>query len=271
VQTSLPVADSRGQWSGFSNHHVHPTLLSSQEMFEPIRGGTRGGQAEFKWSDVSADKDRENYLGHSINAPTGRWQKNKDVHWYNRDLDGGEAERLAEIKRVKEAEADALAVALGFAPAKRNADAEQNAAGSSNTADNDDVAKQQEKEERRRRKEEKRARKEEKRAHKEAKKALKACDHETMDNERSSAGRRDRTRSRSPRRSLSPRRMPHYEEGNRYQRSRRVSPGGSHRSRTPPWGDRRSPPHRLYTSGREGGRRDAHSADRRDRYDANRY
>ena len=28
-------------------------------MFEPIRGGTRGGQAEFKWSDVSADKDRE--------------------------------------------------------------------------------------------------------------------------------------------------------------------------------------------------------------------
>ena len=28
-------------------------------MFEPTRGGTRGGQAEFKWSDVSADKDRE--------------------------------------------------------------------------------------------------------------------------------------------------------------------------------------------------------------------
>lgn len=28
-------------------------------MYEPIRGGTRGGQAEFKWTDVSADKDRE--------------------------------------------------------------------------------------------------------------------------------------------------------------------------------------------------------------------
>lgn len=28
-------------------------------MFEPVRGGTRGGQAEFKWSDVSQDKDRE--------------------------------------------------------------------------------------------------------------------------------------------------------------------------------------------------------------------
>ncbi|KAF8226408.1 hypothetical protein L208DRAFT_1301953 [Tricholoma matsutake] len=81
-------------------------------MFEPIRGGTRGGQAEFKWSDVSADKDRENYLGHSINAPTGRWQKSKDVHWYNREKKQEEHERLAEIQRIKDLEADALAVAL---------------------------------------------------------------------------------------------------------------------------------------------------------------
>jgi len=28
-------------------------------MYEPTRDGTRGGQAEFKWTDVSADKDRE--------------------------------------------------------------------------------------------------------------------------------------------------------------------------------------------------------------------
>ncbi|KAM6504392.1 Kinase phosphorylation domain containing protein [Amanita muscaria] len=81
-------------------------------MFEPVRGGTRGGQAEFKWTDVAADKDREHYLGHSINAPTGRWQKNKDIHWYSRDqqslLDG----RDEEIRQVKELEANALAVAL---------------------------------------------------------------------------------------------------------------------------------------------------------------
>ncbi|KAF4613641.1 hypothetical protein D9613_007666 [Agrocybe pediades] len=106
-------------------------------MFEPVRGGTRGGQAEFKWSDVSADKDREvyslllltscndtqyhgclqNYLGHSINAPTGRWQKNKDIHWYNRDKESSDAAaraeaRAEEIRKIKEMEADALAAAL---------------------------------------------------------------------------------------------------------------------------------------------------------------
>ena len=35
-------------------------------MFEPVRGGTRGGQGQFKWSDVSADKDREVHGYHTI-------------------------------------------------------------------------------------------------------------------------------------------------------------------------------------------------------------
>lgn len=30
---------------------------------------------EFSWDDVKVDKHRENYLGHSIKAPVGRWQK----------------------------------------------------------------------------------------------------------------------------------------------------------------------------------------------------
>ncbi|KAF9512905.1 hypothetical protein BS47DRAFT_1022936 [Hydnum rufescens UP504] len=71
-----------------------------------------GGQGDFTWAEVSADKDRENYLGHSINAPTGRWQKNKDIHWYKRDVANSESDRLEEIRKIKEAEADALAVAL---------------------------------------------------------------------------------------------------------------------------------------------------------------
>ncbi|KAF7375115.1 hypothetical protein MSAN_00397900 [Mycena sanguinolenta] len=141
-------------------------------MFEPIRGGTRGGQAEFKWSDVSADKDRENYLGHSINAPTGRWQKNKDVHWYNRDVKQTDEERNEEIRKIKEAEADALAVALGFEPAPKSANPQpaESSSGSPKAPEDPNTAgleKAAEKAEARRqkalRKEERRARKEQRR------------------------------------------------------------------------------------------------------------
>jgi|TARA_B100000524_G_scaffold46783_2_gene22235 hypothetical protein len=41
------------------------------------RGGTRGGKDQFKWDDVKQDKDRECYLGHSLHASVGRWQKGK--------------------------------------------------------------------------------------------------------------------------------------------------------------------------------------------------
>jgi hypothetical protein len=58
------------------------------------------------------DKDREHYLGHSLNAPVGRWQNGKDLTWYNKEGQAGEDERAAEIRKIKEAEEDALAVAL---------------------------------------------------------------------------------------------------------------------------------------------------------------
>ncbi|PPQ77143.1 hypothetical protein CVT25_010837 [Psilocybe cyanescens] len=153
-------------------------------MFEPVRGGTRGGQAEFKWSDVSADKDRENYLGHSINAPTGRWQKNKDVHWYNRDADKSAEERAEEIRKVKEMEADALAVALGFEPASKTGGKTSGAnsipVASSSTGEPKMVAlkpKDQDKEDRQRLKEERKA---EKRARKELKKMSQSGAHDRV-------------------------------------------------------------------------------------------
>lgn len=38
--------------------------------------------SEFSWDDVKVDKHRENYLGHSVKAPVGRWQKGSDLHNY---------------------------------------------------------------------------------------------------------------------------------------------------------------------------------------------
>ncbi|KAJ4971546.1 hypothetical protein NE237_004645 [Protea cynaroides] len=92
-------------------------------MYHPSRGGVRGGRDQFKWDDVKVDKHRENYLGHSIKAPVGRWQKGKDLHWYNKDkkslsLDMEVAKE--EIKRIKEEEEQAMREALGLAPKRNN-------------------------------------------------------------------------------------------------------------------------------------------------------
>lgn len=45
----------------------------------PARGGNRGGKDQFNWESVKSDKDREFYLGHSVKATTGRWQKGEQV------------------------------------------------------------------------------------------------------------------------------------------------------------------------------------------------
>lgn len=92
--------------------------------------GSRGGRGDFKWEDVQSSSHRENYLGHSLMAPVGRWQKGRDLNWYAKgdaektdgetDAQRAARERKEEIKQVKEAEQDALARALGFDVAPRN-------------------------------------------------------------------------------------------------------------------------------------------------------
>ncbi|KAE9451254.1 hypothetical protein C3L33_16836, partial [Rhododendron williamsianum] len=92
-------------------------------MYHPTRGGVRGGRDQFSWDDVKADKHRENYIGHSLKAPVGRWQKGKDLHWYARDKKSQSADMEAakeEIRRIKEEEEQAMKEALGLAPKRAN-------------------------------------------------------------------------------------------------------------------------------------------------------
>ncbi|DBA03564.1 TPA: hypothetical protein N0F65_011465, partial [Lagenidium giganteum] len=119
-------------------------------------GGTRGGQDQFKWDDVKNDKYRENYLGHSVNAPVGRWQKGielfraiesceeqvladarccmcacccciccyvvagKDLTWYAKASKQDKAAALREeLALARERDEELMNQALGIAPKKR--------------------------------------------------------------------------------------------------------------------------------------------------------
>lgn len=82
-------------------------------MFGSSRGGVRGGQDQFNWEDVKTDKQRENYLGNSLMAPVGRWQKGRDLTWYAKDRAPREGpSREEELAAVREAEREALLAAL---------------------------------------------------------------------------------------------------------------------------------------------------------------
>jgi hypothetical protein len=86
-------------------------------MYERTRGGTRGGKDRFSWEAVKDDKHRQNYLGHSLMAPIGRWQKGKDLSWYAKSSpSSSSAVAPDDAETIRRHEKDMILEQLGLRP-----------------------------------------------------------------------------------------------------------------------------------------------------------
>ncbi|KAJ3272973.1 hypothetical protein HDV01_004879 [Terramyces sp. JEL0728] len=82
---------------------------------EKIREGNRGGLGLFRWDNIKEDKHREIYLGNTVKCAVGRWQKNKNLNWFNEQKVAGESQvELDEIAEIKRKETEAMMEALGM-------------------------------------------------------------------------------------------------------------------------------------------------------------
>jgi hypothetical protein len=97
------------------------TTYCTKYVFDYHRGGTRGGKDQFSWDTVKEAKDKDYYLGASVKAVSGRWQKGKDVFWYTKDKGSESSEAMKdEIRAVKEREEELMRQALGLPTQKKD-------------------------------------------------------------------------------------------------------------------------------------------------------